>query len=143
MIIRQTIKGDIPNLAAIVSKNYSKLTAEYFCSEIDCSLGAYPFKPTFYTGLNYEEIIGCAGYVANWLAYGSFSLSWVNIKSSEQNKGYGKKLVQQCIDDLVPIASLILLSTDVPAFYSKNWGFKILDKTDTKMGNILMGLNIK
>lgn len=142
-MIRRTIESDIPALTKIVFKNYDKLTAEHFSAEVLCCFSNYLFRPNFYTALLNDEIVGCASYIPNWLSYGSFSLSWVNVDREHQNRGFGKALVTKCLNDLSSIATLILLATSVPEFYSKNWKFVTIDTFDgDMMTDTLMSLKL-
>lgn len=130
-IIRRTVENDIPALVEIVFKNYDKQIAEHFSAEILCAFSNYLFRPNFYTALIADnKVVGCASYISNWLSYGSFSLSWVNVGIEYQGNGYGKALVTKCLNDLNSIATLVLLATSVPEFYSKNWKFVTIDTFD-------------
>lgn len=122
--IRRTSLDDIPSLTRIVHRNYAKETAEHFFDEINLSFSSALCRPWFYTAEDDElGVVGCAGYGTSWLAYGAYSLFWVNVDVRAQRRGVGTTLVQQCIDDLSHRATLILLATTIPGFYSKNWGF--------------------
>ncbi len=145
MIIRRMIEDDIPILAHIVAENYSRAIAESFTDEMLMTFAPYPYRPFFYTAVENNEPIGCAGYVAAWLAYGTFTLSWVNVRKDMQGYGFGRKLVDRCMYDLKAKASFVILATSVPEFYSKNWGFKkIAEMTseNEQMGTVVMSVNI-
>jgi predicted N-acetyltransferase YhbS len=145
MIIRRTIEDDIPALAHIVAGNYSRAIAESFTDEMLMTFAPYPYRPFFYTAVEDEAPIGCAGYVAAWLAYGTFTLSWVNVAKHQQRRGIGRQLVDRCMHDLKAKASFVILATSVPEFYSKIWGFeKIADMAseNEQMGTIVMSVNI-
>jgi N-acetylglutamate synthase-like GNAT family acetyltransferase len=145
LIIRRTIEDDIPVLAHIVAENYSRAIAESFTDEMLMTFAPYPYRPFFYTAIQDGEPIGCAGYVAAWLAYGTFTLSWVNVAKSLHGRGIGRQLVDRCLHDLKAKATFVILATSVPEFYSKNWGFQtIADMTaeNEKLGTVVMSLNI-
>ena len=145
MIIRRTIEDDIPVLAHIVAENYSRAIAESFTDEMLMTFAPYPYRPFFYTAVVGGEPIGCAGYVASWLAYGTFTLSWVNVAKRLQGRGIGRQLVDRCMHDLKAKASFVMLATSVPDFYSKTWGFqKIADMTseNEQRGTVVMSVNI-
>ena len=145
MIIRRTVEDDIPVLAHVVAGNYSREIAESFTDEMLMTFAPYPYRPFFYTAVENGEPIGCAGYVMAWLAYGTFTLSWVNVRKDMQGYGFGRQLVDRCLYDLEAKASFVILATSVPEFYSKNWGFaKIADMAseNEKMGTVVMSKNI-
>jgi N-acetylglutamate synthase-like GNAT family acetyltransferase len=144
MLIRRTIESDIPMLSRIVSQNYSRQMAEHFSAEVLTAFMPYPFRPFFYSAVEGDALVGCAGYVANWLAYGTFSLSWVNVELTKQKAGIGRALVDQCLADLHAVAEHVILATTVPDFYSKNWGFKRLATFGGLSGaDVLMSLDLQ
>lgn len=145
MHIRRMIEDDIPILAHIVAENYSRALAESFTDEMLMTFAPYPYRPFFYAAIEDNEPIGCAGYVASWLAYGTFTLAWVNVAKRLHGRGIGRQLVNRCMSDLQAKGSFVILATSVPDFYSKNWGFKkIADMTSENehMGTIIMSKNI-
>lgn len=145
-VIRRLIEDDIPALAHIVAANYSRAIAESFVDEMVMTFAPYPYRPFFYTAIHEGEAVGCAGYVANWLAYGTFTLSWVNVAKRLQGNGIGRMLVDRCLHDLAAKASFVILATSVPDFYAKNWGFvKIADmerQENEHMGTVVMSKEI-
>lgn len=141
--IRRTIESDIPDLARIVSQNYSKETAEHFVPEVELSFASVPFRPWFYTAEIHGEIVGCGGYGVSWLAYGAFSLFWINVAGWSRHRGIGRTIVEQCLRDLESRATLVILATSVPEFYSKNWKFETLTKFHgDQMTDTLMALKL-
>lgn len=142
LTIRRSIDEDIPALAGIVSENYTKETAEHFVTEIEQSFSSNPFRPWFYTALAGTQPVGCAGYNASWLTWGAYSLCWVNVASRVQKQGVGRALVDKCIADLRPRASLLILATTVPDFYSNNWGFERLMDFSDQLADTLMALKL-
>lgn len=142
-LIRRTIESDIPDLARIVSQNYTKETAEHFVPEAELSFASVPFRPWFYTAESEGSIVGCGGYGVSWLAYGAFSLFWINVAGRSRNRGIGHAIVDRCLHDLKSRATLVILATSVPDFYSKNWNFQTLTKFHgDQMTDTLMSLEI-
>ncbi len=149
LVIRAMREDDIPKLAEIVSENYNKHCADMFYLEAGCSFYNYPFKPHFIVIESLlGDIIGCACWNTDWCSWGVFNISWVQIKKSMQNKGYGSLLIDCVLKDLKSQASLILLSTTKPDYYLK-WGFKEIKKYkvvieyDEEEIETLMALEIK
>lgn len=143
--LRRMNEDDIPFLTSIVSENYSKFFAEQFVNEANFALNKLPFKPNFIVIENQDKILGCACWNSNWCSWGVFNISWVQVKKHFQNIGIGKLLVNKCLEELKPQAGLIILSTSSPDYYSKNWGFKILQQYRGNEGEnyILMSLEVK
>jgi N-acetylglutamate synthase-like GNAT family acetyltransferase len=125
MLIRPLQQSDIPKLAAIVNRNYNKHCAEMFYHEAACAFYNYPFVPHFLVIELNSLVIGCACWNADWCSWGVFNISWVQVDPNYQNKGVGKILVDAILNELMPIASLIILATTKPAYYKK-WGFEII-----------------
>jgi predicted N-acetyltransferase YhbS len=146
-VVRRLIEDDIPALAHIIAANYSRSIAESFVDEMIMTFAPYPFRPFFYTAVHEGKVVGCAGYVANWLAYGTFTLSWVNVAKKLQGMGIGRMLVDRCLSDLAAKASFVILATSVPEFYAKNWGFvKIAtmpSQENEHLGNVVMSREIR
>lgn len=145
MQIRRMMEADVPDLTHIVCANYSREIAESFADEMLATFAPYPYRPTFYTAIENDEPIGCAGYVAAWLAYGTFTLSWVNVAKQYQGYGHGRALVDRCLRDIKAKGTFVILATSVPEFYSKNWGFKQIDDIASKrehIGTTVMSINI-
>ena len=145
MIIRRLCEDDIPPLAHMVKANWSRGDAEHFISEAECSFASYAWRPHFYTAEIDGVPVGCAAHVPNWISWGGYSLAWVGVFPSHQGQGVGRKLVNRCIDDIRARGTLIMLSTYVPEFYAKNWGFK---KLQDFVGNddkpsVLMSLDLR
>lgn len=143
--VRLTIEDDVPTLARIVSENYSRAFAEYFVPECGCSFTTYPWKPHFYTAISDGVIVGCACYVASWISWGTYSLAWVNTSRFYRRLGVGRALVDRCLNDISSIGSLVTLSTSVPDFYERNWGFKTLQEFFDHHGDSysMMSLQLK
>lgn len=140
--IRRTEESDIPALTHIVSRNYGIGYAEQFNREIAMSFSSYFFRPWFYTATDQFRAVGCAGYGPALIDF-SAALFWVNVHPDHQRRGIGKMLVQQCIDDLKAHARIVILNTDIPEFYEKNWRFQVLTITDDPGGKVIMGLRLK
>lgn len=141
--IRRTVEADIPALARIVSRNYTKGMAEHFVPEIELSFAPVAFRPWFYTAESPIGIVGCGGYVTSWVSYGAFTLCWVNVDPAMRFMGIGKAIVDRCLHDLADRANLVILATSVPDFYSKNWNFRVLTKFHgDQMTDTLMALEL-
>jgi GNAT superfamily N-acetyltransferase len=143
MIVRRLTEDDVAECTRIVCGNYDRETAEHFRDEVALSFSHHLGRPTFYVASDiHHQIYGCAGYGPSWLDYGVYSLFWVNTDLGARNRGVGKRLVNQCLLDLTSLASIVVLATTVPAFYSKNWGFKAMYRGKMAMCTILMGLEL-
>lgn len=143
LVIRRTVESDVPDLARIVAGNYNKETAEHFVPEVELSFASVPFRPWFYTAEADGAIVGCGGYGVSWLAYGAFSLFWINVDARRRSRGIGRAIVDHCLLDLRSRATLVLLATSVPDFYLTNWNFQTLTKFHgDQMTDTLMSLEL-
>ena len=82
-----------------------------------------------------RRIVGLAGYAVSWLNYGVYELFWVGVLEEFRGMGAGKALVSQCLSDLAAIADQVILATDIPDFYAKNWKFAIMGSLPTTLGS--------
>lgn len=123
--IRRAREDDIAPLTKIVADNYSKAFAEQFGPEITCAFMPYPFRPNFLVAELQGKTIGCACWMSDWLSWGVFNLSWVQVEKKEQRSGIGRALVQECLDRIFSQGNCALLATDIPDYYERWWGFKV------------------
>src|SRR5581483_5942873 len=96
--------------------------------------------PQLYVYAEDKAVVGMAGFAITWLDWNTYALCWVVVDQSKRMCGVGRALVDRCLQDLSNMASYVVLSTNVPEFYSKNWNFKPIDKT--KDGSVLMSLDL-
>ncbi len=80
----------------------------------------------YFVYVNNENIIGCAALHIFWKDLGE--IKSVAVDSSFQKKGFGRELIQKCIEDggKLGINRLFVL-TYIPDFF-ENIGFKRIDK---------------
>lgn len=148
MIIRKIKKCEINNAARIIGKNYSKIYEDKSKIEIDAMFKKEVFPTEYIVAEEKGKIVGLAGYNQSWIDYHVYSIFWVNVEPGYQNKGIGIKLVRDVIKKIKDkkgdnkYASLIILSTKTPNYYSKHFGFKIIDKFGKKKNNYLMSLKL-
>jgi predicted N-acetyltransferase YhbS len=148
VLIRSMKDDDVSILAAIIGKNYNKHCAEAFHHEARCAFYHYPFKPRFLVAENFSKIVGCVCWNTDWVSWGVFNISWVQVDPEYKGQGIGKMLVDAALTELRPIASMVLLATTKPAYYER-WGFQPLKSYRATVEyevsgetEILMGLTI-
>lgn len=126
LVIRSMTVDDVPLLANIVSRNYNRHCAEAFHHEARCAFYHYPFPPRFIVAEDADKgVIGCACWNTDWVSWGIFNLSWVQVHPEHQGAGIGTALVNAALDELRPQASLVMLATTKPKYYER-WGFEAL-----------------
>jgi predicted N-acetyltransferase YhbS len=121
--IRLLEPKDIPALLHIVRANWSEQTAQTAHVEIGQAFSQAVWRPIFYVAELDGIVVGCACYHASWMAWGLYDIAWVNTHPSYQNEGVGRALVSRCINDIRAVGSLVMLTTKIPDYYAKNWGF--------------------
>ena len=132
MKIRLLKKTDIKAAAAIVGQNYSKIYEGRAVLELGEMFGCSPIRPTFFVAEDQGKIVGFAGFIQAWMNYYIYEIPWVNVVSSRQSQGIGKKLVARVISEIKkqPGADLILLTADerkkLTGYYKKYFKFKVL-----------------
>lgn len=143
MKIRTLKECDIEQASKIVGKNYSKKYEKMSFMEMEAMYKNYVIKPKYVVAEEKGEIIGFAGYIQSWMDYNIYNIFWVNVAPSHQRKGIGSALVEKIIGIIKrKNASMIILTTSKPKFYSKKFKFKTLDKfKDGKYD--FMSLNLK
>ena len=132
MHIRRAVIDDLPALTAIVRKNYDQQTAEHFVPEFEFSLTPNAYRPWFYVAEVDGVILGCAGHGANGTNWGSYALFWVNVHPDSQRQGIGETLVRACLRDIRYIGDTVLITTTVPSWYYKHFGFRLLQSVRTE-----------
>jgi predicted N-acetyltransferase YhbS len=114
---------DIPALLHIIRANWSEQTAQTAHVEIGQAFSQAVWRPIFYVAELDGIVVGCACYHASWMAWGLYDIAWVNTHPSYQNEGVGRALVSRCINDIRAVGSHVMLTTKIPDYYAKNWGF--------------------
>lgn len=133
---------DIPQCLACARDGWDRSTAAHAFDELNAGLSTAIARPTFYVAEGEDsKIAGMAGYATAWLDCDTFALCWVCVRLGQRNQGIGRMLVDRCLQDLLLIARSVVLTTDVPEFYSSNWNFRIIDKCPN--GSMFMSLHLE
>jgi|BarGraIncu00222A_1022003.scaffolds.fasta_scaffold101652_1 GNAT superfamily N-acetyltransferase len=129
-------QGDLPGVLAVASSGFSRADAQMAQPDFNQMFSPAAWRPFFYVAVSQgdERIIGVTGYAVSWLNYSVYDLFWVGVLKEFQKKGIGKALVEQCLSDLATIADQVILATDIPKFYEKNWKFAIMGSLPTIQG---------
>lgn len=142
-MIRPMQQSDIPACLAVAAEGWDKKTAQMAQPDFSDAFSSAAWRPIFYVAEIDGKVIGTACYVVSWLCYGVYNLAWVAVKRDFRGRGIGAALVQRCLDDLHPIADVVMLATNVPEFY-RPFGFRHSDNLHTteNLGEHIMVLEI-
>ncbi len=121
--IRRLEPNDVPAALHIVRANWSEATAQSAHVEFGQAFSSAVWRPIFYAAEEDGRVVGTAGYAVSWMQYGVYDITWVNVQTDRQRDGIGRMLVSQCLDDIRAVGSLAMLSTKVPDYYARWWGF--------------------
>jgi ribosomal protein S18 acetylase RimI-like enzyme len=130
-------QADLPSVLAVASSGFGRADAQMAQPDFNDMFSPASWRPFFYVATNRGDgrIIGVAGYAVSWLSYGVYELFWVGVLKEFQGMGTGKALVSQCLADLATIADQVILATDIPEFYAKNWKFATVRSLPTSLGS--------
>jgi ribosomal protein S18 acetylase RimI-like enzyme len=128
---------DLPGVLAVASSGFGRADAQRAQPDFNDMFSPAGWRPFFYVAENHgnRRIVGLAGYAVSWLNYGVYELFWVGVLEEFRGMGAGKALVSQCLSDLAAIADQVILATDIPDFYAKNWKFAIMGSLPTTLGS--------
>jgi ribosomal protein S18 acetylase RimI-like enzyme len=128
---------DLPGVLAVASSGFGRADAQLAQPDFNDMFSAAAWRPFFYVAVNRadERIVGVAGYAVSWLNYGVYELFWVGVLEEFRGLGAGKALVSRCLVDLATIADQVILATDIPDFYAKNWKFAVMGSLQTTSGS--------
>ncbi|MFA4942581.1 MAG: GNAT family N-acetyltransferase [Patescibacteria group bacterium] len=118
-------------IARAFSDNKYRVKAQ---KEIEAMFLNHAVKPKYIVAEEKGEILGLAGFSQSWMDYGIYEIFWVAVDPRYQKRGTGKSLVEEVVRIIKKKkgVSLILLTTEYPAFYKKVMGFKIFVKLSEK-----------
>ncbi len=138
MKFRLIKQNEIGLAVNIIQENYSKKYRKAAFKEMEAMFKNYTARPKYIVAEEKGEIIGLGGYIQSWMDYNIYQIFWINIKPGFQNKGIGTKLIERIIRILKnKKASMILLTTSKPRFYSKKFNFKTLAKFKNKKYDLM------
>lgn len=123
-ITRRLQSEDIPCCLAIVRENWGIATAQSCHVELGQAFGEAVWKPIFYVAETGGQVVGVGGYCVSWMNYGIYDITWINVLAAMQRRGIGRLIVNRCLDDIRAVGLLAMLSTDIPEYYERWWGFE-------------------
>lgn len=126
MKIRLAVPQDLEALVSIVSRNWDRETARSVIIELDQAFRPHDWRPVLYVAEWDGVVVGSAAFIASWMYYGIYELTWVNVHPDFRKRGIGKALVDRCISGIRPLGHLVMCSTHIPEYYVQHWGFKEL-----------------
>lgn len=146
MRVRLLKKTDIGQASEIVGEDWSKSYRKTSAVEMKAEFINKVDPPKYMVAEDGGRVVGLGGYIQSWMDYHVYNIFWVAVEPKWQGKGIGKGIVNGLISDIKKArgenkAHMILLTTDKPSFYSKNFGFKTISTFGDKKHK-LMGLKI-
>ena len=148
MKIRRIRKVDIPDVTKIIARNYSQKSASNAREEISGTFSRDPYRPRFIVCEKEGRIRGFGGYSQSRINYHIYEIFWLNVDPQYQNRGMGTKMMRELISQIkskkgeYSAASIILLTSTNPNYFSKRFGFKTLQKSRGEKGH-LMSLTLR
>lgn len=139
--IRPMLQGDIPQCLLVASECWSKFTAQCAYPDFLEMFSAAAFRPFYYVAVEEEKVVGMVGYNTSWLSYGIYNMFWLGVRPAYRKQGIATKLMNRCLEDLLPIADVIMGVTDIPEFYHR-WGFKTISLIETTEATEVYGDSI-
>jgi predicted N-acetyltransferase YhbS len=138
--IRAMRPDDLPAILHIASEAWGRLTSQTAQPDFCEMFSSSAWRPHYYVAVVEGQVVGMIGWKTSWLCYGIYDLFWLAVRKNRRHQGIGRKLVDRCLVDLAEIADVIMLVTNVPEFYSKNWKFRLIAnlKTSENYGENLM-----
>ena len=144
MTIRRLRPKDIPAVAAIIQRNYSRRYARLATAELQEMFGQSCIKPLYFVAECDGGIVGVAGCMQSWMDYHVYTIFWVNVVPEKQRQGIGKALLAKILEVVRKRgASLALLTTSVPTYYARQFGFRPVARFWRKNGHQLMALPLE
>lgn len=134
LTIRAMTPADLPALLEIASEAWGRLTGQTAQPDFCEMFSGSAWRPHYYVAVVEDEVVGMIGWKTSWLCYGIYDLFWLAVRKNYRKKGIGRKLVERCLFDLKALADVVMLVTNVPDFYSKNWGFRLVANLKTLEG---------
>lgn len=109
--IRLMERGDIPACMVLAAHGWGPLFGGV--SHVDFNEAFGPgWRPTFYVAAtDAGGAVGMCAHNIAWLGYGIYSLTWLTVHPAFRGRGIASRLVDRCLQDLRPIARLILAET--------------------------------
>lgn len=108
--IRLMERRDIPACRILVAHGWDALFGDI--SHLDLNeIWGPGWRPTFYVADGGGRPIGMCAYNIAWLGYGIYSLTWLVVHPDHRGRKIASSLVDRCLEDLRPIARLILAET--------------------------------
>lgn len=140
MKIRLLKRGEIKLGAALAGQNYSQKFADLAARELKEMFLKGPIKPRYFVVEFNKQIVGVGGLIQSWMDYNIFHISWVNIAPTHQGKGFGTKLIDRIMREIKKQkdAEYVLITTRVPKYYRKHWGFISLGSIGTNQEKLML-----
>ncbi len=134
LTIRAMRPDDLPDVLAIAASGWGKLYGQLAQPDFSDMFSPAAWRPFFYVAEVSDHVVGMVGFATSYLNYGVYSLCWLGVHKAFRGRGYGKALFEAALSALRPIADQAMLTTDIPAFYEKHWGFRVVCPFPTTQG---------
>jgi ribosomal protein S18 acetylase RimI-like enzyme len=141
VIIRALQQSDIPACLGIACEAWDRATAQMCQPDLESAFAIAVWKPFFYVAEVESEVVAMGGYGVSWLTYGVYNLFWHAVRKSHRGRGIGRAMVNRRLDDLRPIANVVMIATKIPDYYSRFWNFRAVAEMPVGRDRFLMLLD--
>lgn len=150
MKIRYLKEDEIDQCVEIVCKNYNRSDGHWARKEINEMFKDKFNYPNVIAAIEKGKILGFALYAFSWMSDNVVELFWLNVDPEYQNKGIGKKLINEMVKRLKripegkykPTILLFSCTFKLHTFYEK-LGFKVISIISNKYHTVLMGASLE
>jgi GNAT superfamily N-acetyltransferase len=137
---------DIPACVCLAVQGFGPFIGHLAHVDLNEAFHSGAWRPTFYVAEIKGSIVGMGAYNISWLGYRIYSLTWLVVAPEFRRHGVGGELINRRLDDLKPMARLILLETpreEVARLYEHKHGFRRLltipGECERERAEILLG----
>lgn len=144
MKIRSMKKSEIAIASKIMAKNYTKKVGKYAVKLLQSMFKGHAYKPHYLVAEEKGEIKGFIGYAQSWMNFRLYQVFLFNVAPEHQSKGIGTQLLKRAIAKIKAQKGhykegfLILLTTPIPVYYSKRFGFKTILRFRKKEAHLMV-----
>lgn len=126
MITRKLLFRDIYYCCKLIEDEYDALSLNFYHQILIDSVKSVNSTVHVFVVEDNGKIVGFIAYFnhPSFIATAVYNIKTVIVKSNYRNTGIGKHLIDTVINDVKNNnGDMIMLSTSIPEYYEKHWGF--------------------